>query len=232
MSFVSEIRNSPCVRRVRFLRLYQSSHAPKACPVPKHISRIHTRKRRPCGRVNQFIRGQVCLAIGPCDTCRACRLSAFADSCALCVSQFVWKLLKLNRLCPRLFNFIYNTHAIIDSAQTRRHTDALTPARIAPGVSSGMQEARLERRLARAIEQRGGVAWKLTVPGRRGVQDRLVLMPPGRLWFVEMKTPGKRLRPLQTYRADQLRSLGFHVRTISSDAELISFLAEVDSGAV
>lgn len=95
-----------------------------------------------------------------------------------------------------------------------------------------MQEARLERRLVRAIERRGGKAWKLTVPGRRGVQDRLVLMPLGRLWFVEMKASGKRPRPLQVHRAEELRALGFDVRTISTEAELLAFLAEVDAHAV
>jgi len=57
-------------------------------------------------------------------------------------------------------------------------------------------------------------------------------MPISRLWFVEMKAPGKRPRPLQVHRAEELRALGFDVRTISTEAELLAFLAEVDAHAV
>lgn len=43
------------------------------------------------------------------------------------------------------------------------------------------------------------------------VPDRLVLFPGGRLAFVELKAPGKKMRPLQVKRAKQLTALGFRV---------------------
>lgn len=95
-----------------------------------------------------------------------------------------------------------------------------------------MRESGLERRLKREIERRGGLARKLVTPGAAGAQDRLVLMPGGRVWFVELKAPGQRPRPLQVFRASELEARGFQVRVISTETELDEFLAEVDGHAV
>lgn len=95
-----------------------------------------------------------------------------------------------------------------------------------------MDEQRLERRLRREVERRHGKARKLVTPGASGTQDRLVLLPPGRVWFIEMKAPGKKLRPLQVHRAHELQEMGFKVRTISTETELKAFLAEVDEGVM
>ena len=46
-------------------------------------------------------------------------------------------------------------------------------------------------------------------PGR--VPDRLILLPGGKLAFVEVKAPGQTLRPLQVRRKAQLEALGFQV---------------------
>lgn len=91
-----------------------------------------------------------------------------------------------------------------------------------------MREAGFERRLRLEIERRGGRALKLVAPGRAGVPDRLVLMPGGRVWFVELKAPGRSPRPLQLYRIEELSKLGFRVRVVSSSDELKLFLVEVD----
>jgi hypothetical protein len=44
-----------------------------------------------------------------------------------------------------------------------------------------------------------------------GVPDRLVLIPGGVIAFVELKAPGKQMRPLQIKRKRQLEELGFLV---------------------
>lgn len=74
-----------------------------------------------------------------------------------------------------------------------------------------MKEKTIEQTLARAAKARGGWALKLTCPGTAGVPDRLVLMPGGHVGFVELKAPGRRMRPLQLRRRAQLEALGFHV---------------------
>ena len=90
-----------------------------------------------------------------------------------------------------------------------------------------MQENIIEHRLKREIEKQGGMAFKLTSPGRAGMPDRLVLIPGGRIVFVEIKAPGKKLRPLQRKRFKQLQDLGFQVFKIDSAEGIGEFLNEI-----
>lgn len=91
-----------------------------------------------------------------------------------------------------------------------------------------MDEQRLERRLRQEIERRGGQARKFVSPGWSGAQDRLILLPGGRVMFVEVKAPGKKPRPLQVRRARELTAMGFKVRTVTTDADINRLLLEVD----
>lgn len=93
-----------------------------------------------------------------------------------------------------------------------------------------MDESRIERRLRREIEKLGGKALKFVSPGMAGVPDRIVLMPGGRLMFVELKAPGQTLRPLQVKRKRDLESLGFRVFVIDSYEELNDFIEMVEHG--
>lgn len=71
-----------------------------------------------------------------------------------------------------------------------------------------MDEKTVENSLKRAVEAIGGLCWKLVSPGVDGVPDRLCLRS-GRVVFVEVKAPGKKPRPLQVRRMNQLRKQGF-----------------------
>lgn len=90
-----------------------------------------------------------------------------------------------------------------------------------------MDESRLERRLIQEIKKRKGLAFKFTSPSMRGVPDRMILLPGGRIYFVELKAPGQRPRPLQEKRARQLRALGFSVYCLDSDEAINDFLRGV-----
>ncbi len=90
-----------------------------------------------------------------------------------------------------------------------------------------MTERQIESTLKREVENRGGLAVKLISPGMAGVPDRMVLLPNGRLFFVELKAPGRQLRALQRYRKQQLEGLGFDVRVIDSMEGIRTFLREV-----
>ena len=90
-----------------------------------------------------------------------------------------------------------------------------------------MQERQIEARLKKAVERIGGLALKLVSPGMAGVPDRIVLLPGGASLFVELKAPGKKLRPLQIKRKEQLESLGFKVYVIDSYKGVEAFLQEV-----
>jgi phosphoglycolate phosphatase-like HAD superfamily hydrolase len=62
----------------------------------------------------------------------------------------------------------------------------------------------------------GGRAVKFVCPGFVGMPDRLVLLPQGRVAFVEVKAPGKKPRALQKARHGMLRDLGFKVYVLDS----------------
>ena len=57
--------------------------------------------------------------------------------------------------------------------------------------------------------------------------DRIVLLPHGRLAFVELKAPGKKLRPLQEKRKRQLEALGFSVFVVDSIEQIGGILDEI-----
>ena len=62
-----------------------------------------------------------------------------------------------------------------------------------------MREKIIEEKLTKAVKQNSGVCWKFTSPGTAGVPDRIVLMPGGRIAFVEVKAPGEKPRPLSIF---------------------------------
>ena len=74
-----------------------------------------------------------------------------------------------------------------------------------------MREKTIEKKLVIAIKDMGGIALKFMSPGFDGMPDRIVLLPGGRMGFVEVKAPGKVPRPLQEARHRMLRRLGFKV---------------------
>ena len=51
-----------------------------------------------------------------------------------------------------------------------------------------MRESLVERKLTSLVKERGGWAIKF-VPSVSGLPDRIVLLPTGRLFFVELKAP-------------------------------------------
>ena len=83
------------------------------------------------------------------------------------------------------------------------------------GVFLEMEKA-IEQKLKAAIEELGGKCWKYVSPGTIGAPDRIVLLPGGRIIFVELKDKGKLLRPAQQARIKQMRKLGCDVRVIDS----------------
>lgn len=77
-----------------------------------------------------------------------------------------------------------------------------------------MRENITEKEFVRAVHEAGGEAYKLTSQTMNGLPDRLVLFFPAKTVFVELKAPGKMLRPLQIKRKYQLNALGFPVLCI------------------
>lgn len=92
-----------------------------------------------------------------------------------------------------------------------------------------MREKAIEKKLVQAVKSMGGLAPKFTSPGFDGVPDRLVLLPGGKLAFIELKAPGKVLRPLQIRRKSQLEALGFSVYCIDGAEQIGGMLDEIQS---
>ena len=83
-----------------------------------------------------------------------------------------------------------------------------------------MREKEIEQKLVKAVKEKGGVCPKLVSPGTNGMPDRMVLLPAGRIVFVEVKAPGQKPRPLQERRHSQLRALGFEVLVLDDPAQI------------
>ena len=92
-----------------------------------------------------------------------------------------------------------------------------------------MRENAIERQLAMAVKKMGGMAVKFVSPGLDGVPDRIVLLPNKKMAFVELKVPGKKLRPLQEKRRRQLEALGFPVYVIDGAEQIGGVLDEICS---
>lgn len=92
-----------------------------------------------------------------------------------------------------------------------------------------MREKTVESKLVKAVKSMGGLAPKFVSPGFDGVPDRLVLLPRGKIAFIELKAPGKELRPLQVRRKRQLEALGFSVYCIDGPEQIGGILDEIQS---
>jgi hypothetical protein len=77
-------------------------------------------------------------------------------------------------------------------------------------------ESYIERKFVEYIRSAGGMALKIDASSCAGIPDRLVVLPDGKMFFVELKQPGKKPRPLQLKRHADLRKLGFEVYVIDS----------------
>lgn len=92
-----------------------------------------------------------------------------------------------------------------------------------------MREKEIEKKLTREVKALGGICPKFVSPGMDGMPDRIVLLPKGRMAFVEVKAPGEKPRPLQMARHRLLRRLGFQVCVLDSVEQIGGILDEIKS---
>lgn len=104
------------------------------------------------------------------------------------------------------------------------------------GISVGtstiyMFEKQLEEKLNKKIREAGGLSLKFSSPGYVGVPDRIILMPNGRIYFVEMKRHrGKRVLGMQKHVFEKFETLGFKVYILDSMREIEKFMKELENG--
>lgn len=93
-------------------------------------------------------------------------------------------------------------------------------------VSLGsMRESSVERRLHRQVIQAGGLTYKIA-PTTKGLPDRLVILPGGRVRLVELKADGGRVSPAQRLIHDKLAARGVHVAVLTGTAEVDKWLTD------
>lgn len=83
-----------------------------------------------------------------------------------------------------------------------------------------MREKTIEQKLVRAVKREGGICPKWVSPGFDGMPDRIVLLPGGRMGFVEVKAPDKKPRPLQASRHELLKRLGYRVYVLDRPEQI------------
>lgn len=93
-----------------------------------------------------------------------------------------------------------------------------------------MLEKQIEHKLLMETRKRGALCLKFISPGWNGVPDRIVLLPGGKMGFVEVKKPGENPRTLQLRRHKQIRNLGFQV-FILDDPDDIGGLLDAIQGS-
>jgi hypothetical protein len=90
-----------------------------------------------------------------------------------------------------------------------------------------LKESAVESALRQRVETRGGVCEKLTSLSRRGFPDRMVILPGGKIYLVELKRPrGGRLSPHQRQRLQRLAILGVVVHVLCSVEAVDAFIKQ------
>jgi len=92
-----------------------------------------------------------------------------------------------------------------------------------------MQEKTIELFLVQQVKKRKGLAIKLNSTSMVGLPDRLILLPQGLMFFVELKSLTGRLRPTQRVVHKILENLGFTVYVINSKTKVKEVLKIYDN---
>lgn len=91
-----------------------------------------------------------------------------------------------------------------------------------------MKEKDIEQQLRSEVKRRGGLCEKWT-SGTVGWPDRIVLLPDGKVGFVEVKRPGGKPRAIQLHRHYQLRQLGHKVFVLDHPGQIGGILDEIQT---
>ena len=87
-----------------------------------------------------------------------------------------------------------------------------------------INEKYLEKKLTEGLHALGVWCEKYTNPFKTGYPDRICIEKTGKVSWVEVKTPGEKLRPLQEERKRELEGYGCPVYVVDSEETLRSVL--------
>lgn len=90
-------------------------------------------------------------------------------------------------------------------------------------------ESEIENKMRRKLKEYGGLCIKFVSPSGSGVPDRIVILPNGRIIFVELKREGGIVSERQKYIHKKLRKLNVDVRVVIGMEQAMEFVREVCS---
>ena len=91
-----------------------------------------------------------------------------------------------------------------------------------------MREKQIEQYLCKTVERIGGQAFKFTSPMNRGVADRVVCLPNGTVWFIEVKAPDGRLTELQKRFGQRMTQLKQNYAVLYTKEEVDEWFYSLD----
>ena len=87
-------------------------------------------------------------------------------------------------------------------------------------------EAKIEQALFKGVKTMGGLCFKFA-PVTAGVPDRVVILPGGKVFFVELKAQGGGFREIQLVMHEKFLRRGVEVVVLSSIKQVSTWLKEV-----
>lgn len=99
-------------------------------------------------------------------------------------------------------------------------------------INKTEKESDIEKALRDTVREAGGRAFKWVSPGNRGVPDRVVVMPGGKVAFIELKAPGKKPTKLQLLQHKRLTSMGCRVYVVDGISQIRDVLKDINTGEI
>ena len=90
-----------------------------------------------------------------------------------------------------------------------------------------MLEKQIEAYLVKRVKEIGGIPYKFTSPSNRGVSDRIVVLPNGVVWFIELKRAGGKLTRLQVMFAETMHSMGQRYACLWSKEDVDKWISQL-----
>jgi hypothetical protein len=88
-------------------------------------------------------------------------------------------------------------------------------------------EKYIDKKLGEEVKKLGGLSIKIVAPNFIGIPDRLIILPNMPMFFVEVKTTGKKPSPIQKVVIAKLQKLGQRVYVLDSIENIKSILSWV-----
>jgi hypothetical protein len=92
-----------------------------------------------------------------------------------------------------------------------------------------LRERDIEQYLVKQAKAVGGKAYKWTSPGNAGVPDRIVMLPGGRVAFIELKAPGGKSTALQLNQQRFISGMGLPVAVVDSKEAVDQIISKMQA---